>query len=138
MSIDLKARFDRARAEPTTENLQAMWQAVFVQRAWYFIPASAGATHPMVAEIDGGVWLPIFTDFRKLDVFGQANGLRDSAGEIPMLVLAPPVAMRKVQEFAEHLDGVVFNPGSEITFRAPVSALEQFADHFGVFDFEVE
>jgi hypothetical protein len=139
MSMNLKARVEEARREPTSENLQKMWQAVFVQRAWYFVPAGEGETHPMVADLDDGVWLLAFTDFRKLDLFGRANGLRDEeSGEIPMLVLAPPVAMRKIQEFAKHLDGVVFNAGSDLSFRAPVVALEQFAEHFRVFEFEGE
>lgn len=136
--MELKDRIELAKREPTTENLQAMWRAVFVQRAWYFVPAGGGETHPMVAELDDGVWLLAFTDFRRLNAFARERGLRDESGDLPMLVLAPPVAMRKVREFAKHLDGVLFNVGTDQSFRAPVAALEQFAEHFGVFDFEID
>ena len=115
-----------------------MWQSVFIQRAWYFLPAAGGETHPMVAEIDSGVWVLAFTDFRRLDLFGRTQGLRQGSDELPMLVLAPPVAMLKIREFADHIDGVIFNAGTDLSFRTPVSALEQFAEHFGVFEFEVE
>lgn len=120
---DIGAVIGRAREEPTTENLERMWQRVMALPAWFLIPGAQGDT-PLVSRADDGTWLVVFTHFRPLNVFARAHGLRTEAGEIEMLTVSPRDALARVASVAIHLDGLTFNPGTEVAFRAPLAMLD--------------
>ena len=124
----------RARREPTTENIEALWKAVFFRQAWYFLPSSnpEGPARPTVSQIDGRPWLLVFTHVRQLKEFARQAGRLNDDGSAPMLPLNPAESMAKILEVASSIEGVVFNIGSEATFRAPVKALKAYAQHFDV------
>jgi hypothetical protein len=120
-----------AQADPTSERLEAMWRAVFGLPAWYFLPAETdGPTTPLVARIDDGDWVLAFTHVRPLNTFAAQRGLRSPDGELPLLPLSPREAYGKLEEVADHVDGLWFNPATEFSFRAPNAALEEFARRF--------
>lgn len=119
-----------AREDPTTENLEQMWRKVFALPAWYMLPASEGPTTPLVARLDDGDWIVAFTHFRPLNAFARERGLRDEAGEIPMLALSPVESMRRLAEVTAHVSGLVFNLGTDLAFRAPHDALDDFSARF--------
>lgn len=124
----------RARREPSTENLEALWRAVFMLQAWYFLPSRSdeGPAFPTVSEIDGDHWLLAFTNVRRLKEFARSVDRLNEDGSVPMLVLDPGESMQKILSVADNIDGVIFNIDSEATFRAPVEALEGYARHFEI------
>ncbi len=132
--IEIRDLIATARQTPTEIHIEALWKAVFLLGAWYFLPASEtpGPTSPMVVMHDDGAWLLAFTNFRRLSKFESTVGRRLPNGNINMLVLDPLMSMRLIVEHADHITGVIFNPDSEETFRAPTSALIAFAKHFGL------
>lgn len=132
--IELRDLIKTAKSEPTTANIEAMWKAVYLLGAWYFAPGkrTPGATTPMVAQEEDGAWLLAFTNFRQLSRFEREHDLLLPDGNLNMLVLDPLKSTRLVQEHASHIVGVVFNPQSDETFRAPVDALVAYARHFGL------
>lgn len=120
-----------ARSDPSTENLETMWDAVFALPAWYFLPvAQEGPSTPLVARIDEGDWVLGFTHFRPLNEFTRDRGMRSESGEVPMLPLSPSEAYDKLREVAEHVDGLWFNATTDLSFRAPNAALDEFAGRF--------
>lgn len=124
----------QAQRDPTTENLEQLWRAVFLRQAWYFLPSrnDEGPARPMVSEIGGEPWLVAFTSARRLKAFAREAGRLNDDGTAPMLALNPAESMQKIRDVADSIAGVVFNIGSEATFRAPVEALQQYAEHFDV------
>jgi hypothetical protein len=124
----------QARSEPSTENIEALWHAVFMLKGWYFLPAEdvEGPSHPTVAMIDGQPWIIAFTNVRRLKAFARQQGRMAEDGEVHLLVLDPADSMEKILAVRDSVVGVVFNPSSPETFRAPVDALEEYARHFGV------
>lgn len=128
---DLVATIVKARDVPTTENIEAMWARIFAIPAWYLLPSVLeGEATPLIAQVDGGQWLPAFTHFRTLNEFTRERNMRASNGEIPMLALSPRKVCEQVAELDQHLDGVVFNLGSDLAIRTPLVALGQFAEKF--------
>ncbi len=122
-----------ARQEPTTEHLEALWRAVFLLKGWYFLPAHADTeTFPMVSLIDDEPWLLGFTNVRRLQEFARAHRRVNPDGSIPLLVLDPLDSINHLQEVQDHVTGVLFNIGSDETFRAPTGALLDYARHFGL------
>lgn len=121
--IEIADLIQRAREEPTTDNLRAMWHKVFALPVWYLLPAAEGPTMPLVLQAEDGAWVVAFTHFRPLNEFARAHGLRNDAGEVPMLPMPPAEALDRLEEVAEHVRGVVFNPATELTFRSTVDAL---------------
>lgn len=118
----------RARDAPSSENLEAMWRRVFALPAWYLLPAELDAeTTPLVAQVDDGAWLIAFTHFRALNDFTRLKDMRSDTGEVPMLALSPVEAMKQIEEHSDHIDGVLFNAATELTFRTPVAALRELA-----------
>jgi hypothetical protein len=132
--IEIRDLIATARQSPTEQNIEALWRAVFMLGAWYFLPASStpGPTSPMVIMQEDGAWLLAFTNFRKLSQFESTVGRRLPNGNINMLVLDPLKSMRLIVEHAEHIQGVLFNPDSDETFRVPTNALVEFAKYFGL------
>ncbi len=124
----------QARRDPSTENLEALWQAVFVRRAWYFLPSrrDEGPAFPTATEIDGQPWLLAFTGARRLKAFARDAGRVNEDGSVPTLALDPGESMQKILEVQDRIVGVLFNVGDEASFRAPVDALEAYAEHFDV------
>ena len=124
----------QAQADPSTENIEALWRAVFMLQAWYFLPSDneEGPAYPTVSEIDGKPWLLAFTNVRRIKQFARQAGRDNPDGSVPMLVLNPGESMRKILAVKEAIEGVVFNIDSPATFRAPVEALEGYAQHFDV------
>ena len=128
---DIVTLIRTAREEPTSENIETMWRHVFAIPAWYFLPSQLdGPATPLVAQVDGGNWLVAFTHFRALNEFARERGMRSDQGEVPMLALSPAESCVRVREVAPHIDGVVFNLGSDLAFRAPPEALAEFASRF--------
>lgn len=134
MARQIRDYVRRAREEPTTEHIQALWRAVFLLKGWYFLPAAGGEgpEHPSVMLVEGQPWLVAFTNVRRLEAFARAQGREASDGGVPLLVLDPLVSMENIREAAEAVVGVVFNPGSPEGFRAPVEALVEYARFMGV------
>ena len=132
--IEIRDLIASTRQDPTTQNIEALWKAVFLLGAWYFLPASPtpGPTSPMVVVHDDGPWLLVFSNFRQLSQFESTVGRRLPNGNINMLVLDPLMSMRLIVEHAEHIKGVIFNPDSDETIRAPTEALIAYAKHFGL------
>lgn len=131
---ELRDYLDQARREPTREHLEALWRAVFLLKAWYFVPSRTqeGPDMPLVAMVDGAPWLVACTNVRRLTEFSREQDRLGPTGEVFMLILDPLESMTHILAHRAHLAGVVFNPGSEETFRAPVHALEQYARIFGL------
>lgn len=123
-----------ARAEPSTERIKQLWRAVFLLKGWYFLPAESreGSERPAVMLVDDEPWLVCFTNIRRLKAFSSATARTAPNGDFFLLVLDPQRAMRQIINISEQIEGVVFNPDSPETFRAPVEALVQYAEHFGV------
>jgi hypothetical protein len=134
MASEIRDFVARAKADPTTENIQALWQAMFLLKGWYFLPAEnrEGPNRPTVMVVDGEPWLVAFTNVRRLEAFAKTTGRAAGSGEVFLLVLDPLESMQKILSVRDQVRGVVFNPDSPATFRAPVDALVQYADHFGV------
>ena len=131
--MELSEYVKRAMQEPSREHIEAMWKRVFMLKAWYFVPASEteGPTRPMVTTIEGEAWIPAFTNVRRYREFAASVGrLHDDKAHA--LILDPGESMQKIVEVREAITGVVFNPGSEETFRAPVEALVAYAEHFEI------
>ncbi len=128
---EITAAIRNARDEPTSQNIEAMWRRVMGLPAWYLLPAALdAATTPLVAQLDDGDWIVAFTHFRALNEFARERGMRSDTGEVPMLALQPGEAVERIRELSDHVAGVVFNPGSELAFRAPVAALLDFVARF--------
>ncbi len=128
---EISDKIRAAQADPSTEELETMWRAVFALPAWYFLPAVAeGPSTPLVARIDEGDWVLGFTHLRALNAFAAAQGMRTEEGEVPMLPLSPREAWEKLEEVADHVDGLWFNAGTDLSFRAPNVALAEFASRF--------
>lgn len=123
-----------AKREPSTENLEEMWRAIFTLKAWYFLPAAEeeGPNRPMVAELDGEPWLPIFTDVRHYRSFAEGAGRRVDDGEMHALLLDPGESMERIAGVGDAVRGVVFNPASREAVRAPLEALDEYARHFEI------
>ncbi len=134
MASEIRDYLARAKADPTTANIEALWRAVFLLKGWYFLPAESreGPNTPTVMLVDDEPWLVAFTNVRRLKAFARANGRGADTGEVFLLVLDPQESMAQILEVADRVAGVVFNPDSPQAFRAPVDALVQFAEHFGV------
>lgn len=134
MGIEIKDYVARAKAEPTTERLQEMWRAVFLLQGWYFLPAQRqdGPAFPTILELNKEPWVIIFTNVRELKHFARTQGRAHPDGSVPLLVLNPLESMRKILAVKHTLQGAIFNPDSDATFRAPMEALEAYARHFGL------
>ncbi len=131
---EIRHYVQRARREPTTENIQQMWRAVFLLKGWYFLPSRSdeGPAFPTATTIDGEPWLLAFTNVRRLEDTAEATDRLADDGSLPLLVLDPKESMERIIEVADAIAGVVFNIDSPASFRAPVQALRAYADHFGV------
>ena len=128
---DISAAIQTARDEPSRENLEALWQHVMRLPAWYLLPAqSEGESLPLVAELADGPYVVAFTHLRTLNAFAVDAGMRTESGDLPMLPLAPAEAVARIVEAGDHIDGAVFNPASDLVFRAPTQALAAFAERF--------
>ena len=136
--MELRDYVAQAKREPTRQHIEAMWRAVFMLKAWYFLPAAdeEGPNRPMVAEIDGQPWLPVFTNVRRYREFAASHARVDGEGNIHSLMLDPGESTRQIVEADDRIAGVVFNPGSEETFRTPVEALVAYAKHFEIPGFD--
>lgn len=130
--MQIRDYVQQAQRDPSRENIEAMWRAVYMLKAWYFVPSEpeGGPTRPMVTTIEGQAWLPAFTNVRRFRDFADSTGRVGESGELEALILDPGESMERIVEVADAIAGVVFNPGSEIAFRAPVDALESYAGHF--------
>lgn len=133
MALEIRDYVARAKADPTTENIQALWQAMFLLKGWYFLPAENrnGPNRPTVMLVDAEPWLVAFTNVRRLKDFARTTGRAEPSGEVFLMVLDPRESMEQILDVREQVRGVVFNPDSPATFRAPVDALQQYAEHFG-------
>jgi hypothetical protein len=120
---------DRARREPSTENLTALWRAVLRLPVWYFLPADAPGheTFPMVAEFDGGRWLLACTNIRRFGDLCRGLQITQDSEELPMLVVSTRDAIDRIEAVAPSIDGVAFNSHSVEHFRIPTDALLRFA-----------
>lgn len=134
MPTELHEYIARAKRDPSTEHLRAMWQRIFMLKGWYFLPAEdrEGPNRPAVLQLGGEPWLPICTDVRRLQALAERVGRVDEEGDVNLLVMDPRESMQRIAEVGEALEGVVFNPGTEVAVRIPVEALEQCADEFNV------
>ena len=126
---EIAAAIRLARDTPSSGNLEAMWRSVFRLPAWYLLPAQLdGPTTPLVAQLDDGDWVVAFTHFRALNEFARERGMRSDQGEVPMLALPPVDAAAQIEGHADYIDGVVFNPGGELAFRATIPALRALVE----------
>lgn len=130
---DIVSAIRAAKEAPTTENLEQMWRRVFRLPAWYLLPSGLeGPVTPLVARQDDGDWVLAFTHLRALNAFGRSANMRSESGEIPMLALPPTEAAEHLDAVAEHVTGISFNVGSELAFRAPLAAIREFREQFGM------
>ena len=76
MAKEIRDYVARARAESSTENIQALWRAVFMLKGWYFLPSEdvEGPSHPTVVVVDEQPWLIAFTNVRRLKAFAARSG----------------------------------------------------------------
>jgi len=132
--LEIRDYIRRAKREPTREYLEEMWRAMFTLKAWYFLPAreEEGPNRPMVLELDGAPWLPVFTNVRRYRSFAEAVGYLDEGDSTHALMLDPGESLEQIREVEAAVEGVCFNPGSEVAVRAPVEALVEYARHFGI------
>lgn len=134
MALEIRDYVARAKADPSTAHIQDLWRAVFLLKGWYFLPAEsrAGCERPSVMLVDEQAWLVCFTNIRRLKAFSRATGRAAPDGEFYLLVVDPRQAMLQILGLADRIHGVIFNPDSPASFRAPVHALREYAEHFGV------
>lgn len=132
--LHIKDHVARARQEPTTENLEALWKSVFMLKAWYFMPSSdqEGPSYPTVVKIEGKTWLLAFTNHRRIKEFAKSSGRLNARGEVLLLVLDPQQSVDRAREVQEFVDGVIFNIDSDEMFRTTTEGLLGFAKHFGL------
>ncbi|MBA2661948.1 MAG: hypothetical protein H0U74_06605 [Bradymonadaceae bacterium] len=131
---EIRDHLARAKRAPTTQNLETLWRAVFMLQAWYFLPATdaEGPSHPSVTLVEGQAWLLAFTNVRRVKEFARAAKRVNTKDEMFLLVLDPLQSIERIREAGEHIEGVIFNIGSDETFRTTTEALEGFARHFGL------
>jgi hypothetical protein len=134
MATELHEYISQAKQDPSRQNLREMWRRMFMLKGWYFLPAEdrEGPNRPAVLQFDDGAWLPICTDVRRLRALADRAGRLSEDGEMNILVMDPRESMGRITEVSQALEGVVFNPGTQASVRAPVAALEEFADEFDV------
>lgn len=132
--MEIREYVVQAKRDPSRENLEELWRAVFLLKAWYFVPVSdeEGPTRPMVTRLEERYWIPAFTDVRNYRTFVEGSDQLESAEELHALLLDPGESMEQILKVRDAIAGVVFNPASDYTFRAPVEALEGYAEHFDV------
>ena len=129
--IEIRDLVENARRDPSDTNIETLWRAVFLLRAWYLIPAKPQEeeSFPLVTLVGDEPWLMAFTNFRRLrDVERQIG----RGGDSKMLMLDPDAALRQIIAVKQHIRGVIFNPNSDETFRCGVDELVLYAKHFGI------
>ncbi|MFB6262321.1 MAG: hypothetical protein ABEL76_01665 [Bradymonadaceae bacterium] len=133
MADQIRDHVRRARRDPSREHLRELWRAVFLLKAWYFVPArrEEGPNRPMVVELDGEPWLPAFTNIRRYRDVAEDIG-RTRGDELHYLALSPREAMEQIDRYSNLLEGVIFNLRTDVVFRGPTAALVQCADQFDV------
>ncbi|TXD42770.1 hypothetical protein FRC96_02475 [Lujinxingia vulgaris] len=137
-ALEIRDYVARARREPTTENIEALWRAVFLLKGWYFLPTERqdGPSTPMVTLLGDQPWLVAFTNVRRIKEFSRQVGRAAPDGSVQLLVLDPRESMERIVAVQDQIMGVVFNIGSEETFRAPVAAIKAYAARMGLDDLE--
>lgn len=132
--MEIREYIRRAQREPTREHLEEMWRAMFTLKAWYFLPArdEEGPNRPLVLELEGAPWLAVFTNVRRYRDFAESVGRVDEEGSVHALMLDPGESVERIRGIGEAVEGVCFNPGSEIAVRAPVEAVVDYARHFDI------
>lgn len=132
--LQIKDHVARARREPTTENLEALWKSVFMLKAWYFLPAGKkeGPSYPSVVNLEGKSWILAFTNHRRIKEFAASTGRVNERGEVLLLVLDPQQSVERAEEVEGIVEGIIFNIDSDEMFRTTVAGLLGFAQHFGL------
>ncbi|RAL20457.1 hypothetical protein DL240_16770 [Lujinxingia litoralis] len=133
-ALEIRDYVARARREPTTENIEALWRAVFLLKGWYFLPSTRqeGPATPMVTMLGEEAWLLAFTNVRRIKEFSRQVGMAAPDGTVQLLVLDPRESMERLVAVEDRVEGVVFNIGSDETFRAPVAAVKAYAARMGL------
>ena len=129
--IEIRELVAISRQSPTEANIEALWRAVFLSRAWYLLPARPAdpASYPLVVMRDDEPWLVAFTNFRRLRDLERSLGHN---GDSKMLMLDPSEALSQISAVKDHIRGVIFNIESDEMFRCETAALIAYAAHFGL------
>jgi len=129
--IEIRDLVAQSRQAPTETNIEALWRAVFLSRAWYLLPARPDDPNsfPLVVMRDDEPWLVAFTNFRRLRDLERMLGHH---GDSKMLMLDPSEALEQILSVREHIRGVIFNIESDEMFRCETDALIAYAAYFGL------
>jgi len=129
--IEIRELVALSRQSPTEANIEALWRAVFLSRAWYLLPARPDdpASAPLVVMRDDEPWLVAFTNFRRLRDLERMLGHH---GDSKMLMLDPSEALAQITAVKDHIRGVIFNIESDEMFRCETDAFIAYASHFGL------
>jgi len=129
--IEIRELVALSRQSPTEANIEALWRAVFLSRAWYLLPARPDdpASFPLVVMRDDEPWLVAFTNFRRLRDLERMLGHH---GDSKMLMLDPSEALAQITAVKDHIRGVIFNIESDELFRCETDAFIAYASHFGL------
>jgi len=129
--IEIRELVALSRQSPTEANIEALWRAVFLSRAWYLLPARPDdpASFPLVVMRDDQPWLVAFTHFRRLRDLDRMLGHH---GDSKMLMLDPSEALAQITAVKDHIRGVIFNIESDEMFRCETDAFIAYASHFGL------
>lgn len=114
-------------AEGAVDDKNALWAAVFKLKAWLVLmspQATVKGPAPHVTEHDGQRWVMAFTDPDKLRAYAKEHDLAGEHGEVRMLSLRVPLAMKWLASLQEQgIHGVRFNQGPH-GWYAPLTRLE--------------
>ena len=114
-------------AEGAVDDKNALWAAVFRLKAWLVLmspQATVKGPAPHVTEHDGKRWVMAFTDPDKLRAWAKEHELAGEHGDVRMLSLRVPLAMKWLASLQEKgIHGVRFNQGPH-GWYAPLAQLE--------------
>jgi hypothetical protein len=118
-------------SEPTPENAQRLWRAVFALKGLYFLLRPlAGESVPAIAVQEGQPHLLVWTDLDSLRAYVAESEDADSSDE-PQYLFAPmPKVVEHMMRYEEHgVAGVRFNP--PLGWAVPFDRLRRIAELLG-------
>jgi hypothetical protein len=120
-------------SEPTPENAQRLWRAVFALEGLYFLLREMGGDAvPAIALQDGGPHLLVWTDLDSLrEYVYESEDEEEADGEPHFLFARMPKVVETMLRFEQHgVEGIRFN--APLGWSVPLERMKIVAQHFGV------
>ena len=119
-------------AEPTPENAQRLWRAVFALEGLYLLMRPIGGEAvPAIALHEGSAHILVWTDLASLRSYVLQSTEDDRSREPQYLLVKMPAVIDRLLQFEAHgVDGVRFN--APLGWSVPFARLRMVAGHFGI------